>query len=335
MPNGLLRQHEALLHGEQHELRRLVDAERAHQVRAVHRDGVHAEVEHHGDLLVRLAVRDELQDLLLALRQPVVRVVRSFERAGLDRADEDARELGAEVLLAGRDRADRARQVGLDRVLQDVALHARVERVPHVLLVGVHAEDQDAARGPLLQHLDRRVQPVHLRHGHVHDDDVGFELLDERDALEAVAGLADHRDVGVVFEDAPEPLPHQRVVVDEDDADRLRAGVFSQCVPPLRARPACRSRAPPSAGAPDATIDPAGGCRRERELAAHQLGALAHADEPDTLATRSLRSASGGRPRPRSSISSSIRSSTCRRRTHASADPECRLTLVSASWTIR
>src|SRR5215203_3510593 len=83
----LLWQDEALLDREQHELRRLVHAERAHEIRAVHGDRVDAQVEHHRDLLVRLAVRNELQDLLLALRELVVRIVRAVERSALNRAD--------------------------------------------------------------------------------------------------------------------------------------------------------------------------------------------------------------------------------------------------------
>ena len=52
-------------------------------------------------------------------------------------------------------------------------------------------------------------------------DDVGLELLHERERLEAVARFADDGDVRVVFQDAAEPLPYQRVVVDEHHADRL------------------------------------------------------------------------------------------------------------------
>ena len=63
------------------------------------------------------------------------------------------------------------------------------------------------------------MQPVHLRHRHVHDDDVRVGLLDQRDGVQAVAGLAGDLKLGVVFENAPEPLADQRVVVDQDDAD--------------------------------------------------------------------------------------------------------------------
>ena len=73
--------------------------------------------------------------------------------------------------------------------------------------------------GPLLDHLHGGVQPVHLGHRHVHDDHVRVGLLDQRHRVQAVAGLAGDLQVGVVLEDAAEPLADQRVVVDQDDAD--------------------------------------------------------------------------------------------------------------------
>ena len=99
------------LHGEEHELRRLVHAERAHQVCPVHGHGVHAQIEEHRDLLVRFPVGDELQDLLLALRQAVVGIVGTVEGSGLDGTNEDARELGTQILLAGCYRTHGAREV--------------------------------------------------------------------------------------------------------------------------------------------------------------------------------------------------------------------------------
>src|SRR6187455_539904 len=56
------RENEALLDREEHELGGLVHAKGAHQVGPVHGDGVDAQVEHHRNFLVGLAVCDELQD---------------------------------------------------------------------------------------------------------------------------------------------------------------------------------------------------------------------------------------------------------------------------------
>ena len=54
------------------ELRGLVDAERVHDVGAMHGDGVGAQLELDGDLLVRKAVANQLQDLELARRETTV-----------------------------------------------------------------------------------------------------------------------------------------------------------------------------------------------------------------------------------------------------------------------
>jgi hypothetical protein len=72
------------------------------------------------------------------------------------------------------------------------------------------------------------VQTVHLRHRHVHHDHVGVEFLREREALETIPCLADHRDAAIVLENAPESLSHQRMIVDQHHANRLLCGVLSQ-----------------------------------------------------------------------------------------------------------
>ncbi len=63
------------------------------------------------------------------------------------------------------------------------------------------------------------MQAVDLRHVHVEHDDVGFETLIELDRFGAAAGLADHLDVHFVLEDAPEPLPHERMVVGQNHSN--------------------------------------------------------------------------------------------------------------------
>ena len=50
----------------------------------------------------------------------------------------------------------------------------------------------------------------------------GFEARGQADRLVAVAGLADHDDVGVVFEQAAKAAPHEGVVVGEEDGDLVR-----------------------------------------------------------------------------------------------------------------
>ena len=67
--------------------------------------------------------------------------------------------------------------------------------------------------------------PLTLRHAHVHEDDVGRQLLGLGDRVLAVVGLADDVDAVLGLEDEHQPAPEQRVVVDDQDADALAVGV--------------------------------------------------------------------------------------------------------------
>src|SRR5579883_630243 len=62
----LLRRDETFAYGEQDEFRGAVNVHLFHQVRPMHGDGVHAQVEKLGDLFVGFALCDQLQDLLFA-----------------------------------------------------------------------------------------------------------------------------------------------------------------------------------------------------------------------------------------------------------------------------
>ena len=64
-----------------------------------------------------------------------------------------------------------------------------------------------------------RGDPVELRHADVHEDDVGPVEVDGAEHLAAVGGLADHLEVVRAGEHHPQARAHERVVVDEQDAD--------------------------------------------------------------------------------------------------------------------
>ncbi len=73
---------------------------------------------------------------------------------------------------------------------------------------------------PQLPQPGDRLHPAHRRHPQVHQDHVDVDLLRDRDRLGAVAGLADHLELGVTAEQAAQPVPHDRVVVDDEQPDR-------------------------------------------------------------------------------------------------------------------
>ena len=65
-------------------------------------------------------------------------------------------------------------------------------------------------------------QPVDARHADVHQHHVGPQLEGQPHRLVAVGRLADHGDVVLGVEQGPEPSPHQRLVVGDDDGDHGR-----------------------------------------------------------------------------------------------------------------
>ena len=69
----------------------------------------------------------------------------------------------------------------------------------------------------------RGLDPVHLWHADVHQDDVGSQLVDELDRLDAVRRLADDLEV-LAAEEGSERTPEAVVVVDHEDANATGQG---------------------------------------------------------------------------------------------------------------
>ena len=77
----------------------------------------------------------------------------------------------------------------------------------------MHGKSDDPDPGGFFQDLPGGVNPVHVRHGHVHDHHVGVELLDQPDRLAAVFRLGDHLHAGLFFDQRLEPVPDDLVVI--------------------------------------------------------------------------------------------------------------------------
>ena len=118
---------------------------------------------------------------------------------------------------------------------------------------------------------------VELRHADVHEHDVGAVAVDGGEHAAAVVGLADDLDALGAGEHHPQPGAHERVVVDEQDADGVAHAVHGSV--------ARRTKSPRGVGA-------------VLELAAGQRDALGQPDEPGAGA-RAARAARSRRRRRR------------------------------------
>ena len=101
----------------------------------------------------------------------------------------------------------------VDGVLEKVSLGAGAQRFAHVDRILVHAEDDDLRLGMIFDDAAGGFHAVDLRHGDIHDDHVGPQLLSEAHGFRAFAGFADHLHIGFLVDDELEALPDHGVVI--------------------------------------------------------------------------------------------------------------------------
>ena len=132
------------------------------------------------------------------------------------------------------------------------------------------------------------------------------------DRLGAVGGVAHHVDVVGQVEQRPEAGAHDGLVVGDDDAD-------AHADPPTGST--ARTRNPPPSAAPCSTRPPTAAARSR----------IPRSPKPSELRP----SPGASRPWPSSTTSISSAAPARRSRTSARAAPECRMTFVTASCTMR
>ena len=137
--------------------------------------------------------------------------------------------------------------------------------------------------------------PGLLGHPHVHEDDVGQQLLGTTERLDTVPGLADDGDVALGLQHHLQAAAEQHVVVGDQHADRLGLDVLGLHArggarPPLdtgldRPRhPSCPCRASfHAAAAAPPGVSRLGGTRTDR-FASHRFRARSASGPPDSTA---------------------------------------------------
>src|SRR6478736_4305641 len=246
---------------EQGDLDAVVDLELVEEAGDVGLDRGDGEVQLRGDLGVRLATADGEGDVVLAWAERGHAVAGSLGAgAGVGVAghhgDEPACDRGGEHAVAGVDELDRADDFRRRGVLQEEAGCSGLQRAQDEL-VGVEGRE---------------------------DDDGGPVQVDRAEHLAAVRGFGDHVDVRGAGEHDPQAGAHERVVVDEQDADH-------------RGRLARRTNAPPGS-TPCSSVPPASETRSARPIRpvfVSGSGAAAATATGARLRTSTCRSPSGAR----------------------------------------
>src|SRR5579862_292963 len=274
-------------------------------------DGCLAEVEPGRDLGVRKPGRDKPHHLAFPPGQAACGAAGGGARGWataevLDQAAGDGR---GEQRLAGAGRADGAGQLLTGGVLEQEAAGSGFHGVVDVLVKVEGGQHEDLGPAAGLGELGGGLDPVESGHADVHQDDVRVQSARLGQCLASVPGLARHAEIWFGFQQHPQALADQVLVVGDQDADHVGSPIGRRAV----------------------TVNPPPGRGSARS-------------SPPNTATRSRMPASPwppvsaggtGFPGP-SSVTSMVTALSAQPTvTSARAGPACLSTLVSASWTMR
>ena len=129
-----------------------------------------------------------------------------------------------EVLAIG-DGADGPDELTWSGIVEDVSRSARLDGGKQLVIAASVAEEQDGGAGALvLQPLDRGNDLVDRELG-IDEDDVRHRLADHVDRFIHIAGLRDHLDLRVSFDDLAQDATNEGgMLADEDQSDVLEPG---------------------------------------------------------------------------------------------------------------
>jgi signal transduction histidine kinase len=164
------------------------------------------------DLLVRVSIRQQPQNLALPLRQRP-------ELLGRLRAREVAGQNGIDVRTAAADELDRAGEIGERRFLEDEAAGAGVEGLGQEGAIAVGGVQNDRRLRSARRGAARDLDPTQLWHPNVDEGDVRLPRLDLLQSLFAVTGARDHLEA-FVRQHFGNGLNHCRMVVSDDAGSR-------------------------------------------------------------------------------------------------------------------
>jgi hypothetical protein len=184
--------------------------------------GVGRDVEPLGDFLVAQSRRDQLLDFLLPLRETHDARPRPAATAPAAVARDPRRSGRGRQIRPARDRANRFDDVFGGRVLHDEPVGTAIDELGDILLRG-HEVQQDRFRigRGRFQGL-QKVEAVAVRERRIEQHDLRLGVLQQRRGRARGLGARDDIDVGIRAEQPREPVAHQPIVFDDQNADARR-----------------------------------------------------------------------------------------------------------------
>src|SRR5262249_24742438 len=104
-------------------------------------------------------------------------------------------------------------------VLEEVALRTQVHRLIEEVPVLVHCEEHDRCFDFAFVKLRRYFESASLRHVDVENSDLRPVLADQLKGLRPIRGFSHHTVLRVSFDDLPQSLANQCVVVGNNDSN--------------------------------------------------------------------------------------------------------------------
>src|SRR6266540_1527915 len=265
-----------------------------------------------GDLRDGEAAAEPTHDFELAIGQ---QLVRGSLPAAIEMLGQLLRQRRTDVLAAAIHPADGVQQLIRRMVFGEIARGTSPERPYRPLILRVNAQGQDPNGRVAGAQLPQSLEKQAAGHRYVEQHEIGGRGLEPGKQRRGGVRLTRNRHPRVRLHDAAEPLPDDRVVVRDEDANLRRRSGHGFATGIVTAIPV------PCPGSPRIISVPPHASARSRM--------------PTNPSDRSPLSDWGVNPTPLSSTPRMMTAPTRRTDTSTRVALECRVTLVSASWMIR
>jgi len=163
---------------------------------------------------LRLADGDELQDFQLSIGQ-ALRCSGASARHPEELVDDSSGRSRGDGRLAARHPLQHRAELRRLQVLQQIALGAGLDGAEQIGLVLAHGQHHDGHLRMAVVDRRRGLDTGHVRHSHVHQDDIGRRLVYKIDGLRTVGRLA-HDLMAPSQQQRGDTISEQGVIIDED-----------------------------------------------------------------------------------------------------------------------